>query len=80
MTRLRTMLLACSLALLLPLFTGSTHAIGVGRFDQLSYMTFSQPVALPGVTVPAGEYIFRLPNRDTARMVLQVLSKDRSQV
>lgn len=80
MRHVRTMLLACSLGLLLPLFVSYVHALGVGRFDQLSYMTFSQPVALPGVTVPAGEYIFRLPSRNTSRMVLQVLSKDGSQV
>ena len=38
-----------------------------------TYFTFSGPVALPGVAMPAGEYIFRF----LAPGVVQVLSKDR---
>lgn len=40
---------------------------------QVTYLTFSGPVALPGVAMPAGEYIFMFP----APGVLQVLSRDR---
>lgn len=80
MRHFKTALLSCCAALLLSSLGGPAHAIMAGRFDQLSYMTFNQPVSLPGVTLPAGEYIFRLPERNTARMVLQVLSKDRSEV
>ena len=77
--QMRTVVLACSIALAVPLGWSSAQA-SMGPIDQLSYMTFTQPVMLPGVTLPAGEYIFRLPSRDTARMVLQVLSKDREHV
>ena len=76
---IRTVVLACTVALAIPSLWNPAHA-NVGRFDQLTYMTFSQPVALPGVTLPAGEYIFRLPDRAAARMVLQVLSSDRKTV
>lgn len=72
-----TVVLACSVGLG---FLWNAVQASVGRVDRLSYMTFSQPVSLPGVTLPAGEYIFRLPSPGTARMVLQVLSSDRDQV
>jgi LPXTG-motif cell wall-anchored protein len=38
--------------------------------------TFSQPVAMPGVTLPAGEYLFRLANPESGRDVVHVLSAD----
>src|SRR5574341_1523946 len=76
---LRTVVFACALGLAAPSSWDSAQA-SFGPIDQLSYMPFSQPVAVPGATLPAGEHIFRLPERTTARMVLQVLSRDRSQV
>src|SRR5678809_335791 len=76
----RTVVLACALGLGLPVLGSHVQAFNVGPNDQLSYMTFSQPVAIPGATLPAGTYIFRIADRDNARMVLQVLSKDRSHV
>jgi len=46
--------------------------------DRRTYFTFSQPVALPGVTLPAGHYLFRFV--DDGRKVVQVLSADGKQV
>lgn len=40
--------------------------------DKRTYFTFNQPVALPGMTLPAGTYMFRLANPDTSRNVLEV--------
>jgi hypothetical protein len=76
---MRTVVLACSVALAVLSLREPAQAIGE-PVNQLSYMTFSQPVSIPGMTLPAGEYIFRLPSRDNSRMVLQILSKDRSHV
>jgi LPXTG-motif cell wall-anchored protein len=45
-------------------------------YDKLAYLTFSAPVQIPGVTLNAGTYRFRLTNPDTSRNVLQVLSND----
>jgi hypothetical protein len=45
-------------------------------YDKLAYLTFSAPVQIPGVTLTAGTYRFRLANPDTSRNVLQVLSDD----
>lgn len=49
-------------------------------WDDKSYLTFSGPVSLPGVTLPAGRYLFRFPSRNTSRSVIQVLSGDRTTV
>jgi len=45
-------------------------------YDKLTYLTFSEPVQIPGVTLGAGTYRFRLANPETSRNVLQVLSND----
>ena len=39
-----------------------------------TYFTFSAPVTLPGQTLPAGKYIFRLADPDGSRKVINVLS------
>ena len=49
---------------------------GAVTYDKLTYMTFSGPVQIPGVTLDAGTYRFRLANPGTSRDVLQVLSND----
>ncbi len=45
------------------------------EYDELTYFTFSGPVELPGVALPAGTYMFRLPDGNNPRIV-QVLSQD----
>lgn len=47
--------------------------------DKRTYFTFNQSVALPGVTLPAGTYMFRLADPDTTRRVIQVSDKDGTQ-
>jgi hypothetical protein len=44
--------------------------------DYRTYFTFSAPVTLPGMTLPAGTYIFRLADPDSSRKVINVLSED----
>jgi hypothetical protein len=44
--------------------------------DYRTYFTFSAPVTLPGITLPAGKYIFRLADPDSSRKVINVLSED----
>lgn len=44
--------------------------------DKRTTFTFSGPVALPGVTLPAGSYLFRLANPGMSSRVVQVLSGD----
>src|SRR5690349_24835425 len=52
-------------------------ASGANAFtsDKRTYFTFNQPVALPGVMLPAGTYMFRIANPDTSRNVIEVSNK-----
>jgi hypothetical protein len=63
---------ACAVALLACFMEGAASA---QTFDKRTVFTFSGPVALPGVTLPAGQYLFRLAD-PTERKVVQVLSAD----
>jgi hypothetical protein len=49
-----------------------------GPFDKLAFLTFSSPVQVPGATLSAGRYRFRLTNAVSSRNVFQVLSNDGS--
>jgi hypothetical protein len=44
--------------------------------DKRTLFTFSGPVALPGVTLPAGQYLFRLADPNSSSKVVQVLNAD----
>lgn len=46
--------------------------------DKLAFLTFSAPVQIPGATLDAGTYQFRLANPGSGRDVFQVLSHDGS--
>ncbi len=60
----------------LVVLVGSASGANAFTADKRTYFTFSQPVALPGVTLPAGTYMFRLADDTTTRKVIQVASKD----
>lgn len=49
-----------------------------GPLDKTAYLTFSGPVQIPGATLNAGRYRFRLTNPNSSRNVMQVLSDDGS--
>jgi hypothetical protein len=48
--------------------------------DKETYLTFSDPVSLPGVVLPAGTYLFSHPDCSADDHVLRVSSKDGSTV
>jgi LPXTG-motif cell wall-anchored protein len=63
------------------LSTFAVLALGIGTAqaqpaDYRTFFTFSAPVTLPGVTLPAGTYMFRLADPTTGRKVINVLSAD----
>lgn len=45
-----------------------------------TYLTFSTPVELPGVTLPAGTYTFELADSTSDRHVIRVLDRDRQKL
>jgi hypothetical protein len=60
-------------AVMLAVFTST--AAYAQPFDKRTYFTFSDAVAVPGATLPAGKYLFRLAD-ETSHEVVQVLSAD----
>ncbi|MBI4263601.1 MAG: hypothetical protein HY657_04445 [Acidobacteria bacterium] len=68
---------ACGAAILgLVMAASSTASTNASR---RSYLTFSGPVALPGVTLRAGAYTFELADSNR-RDIVQVRTRDRSRV
>jgi hypothetical protein len=62
------------------LSTGALGAAGFGRLpQQTTYLSFSVPVALPGVTLGSGTYIFERADPNLPDVV-RVLSRDRSRI
>lgn len=51
-------------------------AASAHTYDKLTYLSFSQPVQIPGVTLDAGTYRFHLADPGSGRSVVQVLSND----
>ena len=48
--------------------------------DKLTIFTFSQPVELPGVTLPAGTYAFKVLDSLADRNIVQVWDKDQKKL
>ena len=48
--------------------------------DRLMYVTFSGPVEIPGVALPAGTYIIELANPESGSRLVRVSSPDRKTV
>jgi hypothetical protein len=76
MTNRRSTLVACGAVAVALMLATTAHAwIGGHRMNNL---TFSGPVALPGVALAAGAYIFERADMDTR--LIRVFSQDRSRV
>jgi LPXTG-motif cell wall-anchored protein len=61
---------AATVALLVPAIASAQPA------NKRTLFTFTGPVDMPGVALPAGQYEFRLADPDTNRSVVQVRSRD----
>src|SRR5439155_18644110 len=70
---MRRWLIACSVALLAAGFAATAYA---DEWNKLTYLTFSGPVNMPGITLPAGTYRFELADPDSSRRVVRVSEKD----
>ncbi|MGA9507666.1 MAG: hypothetical protein WBV55_03360 [Candidatus Sulfotelmatobacter sp.] len=68
--------IAAGLIVALSLFFGlAAHA---DESDQTTILTFSEPIQIPGVVLPAGTYVFRLTDSDSSQNVVQVFNADRT--
>ena len=77
MGRTRSTIIGAGVAVLLT--AAALAAQGVPS-DRTTYVTVSGPVSLPGVTLPAGEYLFRLADLQSSRNVVQIFNRDRSKI
>src|SRR5579872_3223677 len=76
---MRKALLVLSTAALLAVVVAppaSAQAWSTRPIDKSMLLTFSGPVSLPTVTLPAGTYLFRFVDPMNSPGVIQVLSKD----
>jgi hypothetical protein len=48
--------------------------------DRTTFVTFSAPVAIPGRTLPAGTYTFRLADTQADRHIVQILDKEKGKL
>jgi len=79
----RRSLLAVVAALALAGLTApvATHAReNANDLDRMMFVKFTRPVALPGVALGAGTYVFELPDPIDAWNVVRVTSQDRRTV
>jgi hypothetical protein len=64
---------ACGAAVLALGFTTAAHA---DEWNKLTLLTFSAPVEMPGISLPAGTYRFELMDPSSSRRVIRVADKD----
>lgn len=50
------------------------------EWSQRTVLTFSAPVEVPGQTLPAGKYVFKLANSNTNRHIVQVFNADENKI
>jgi len=65
--------LACAVTVFVCLLAAPVSA---QPLDKRTLFTFSGPITLPGVTLPAGQYLFRLADPNSSSKVVQVLNAD----
>lgn len=67
-------------SVVLSLFFAAASLRAQSPTDNSVFFTFSQPVTLPQVTLPAGKYLFQLVRSNTNRSTVQVYSGDRAKL
>jgi hypothetical protein len=63
----------CGAALLAVCLAPAAHA---DEWTKLTYFTFSAPVEMPGMVLPAGSYKFELADPDSTRRVVRISDKE----
>lgn len=74
---LRSLTVAVSAVLFCFVFAPKARA---GEWDEQTWVTFSQPVEVPGRVLPAGTYDFQLANLSSDRNIILIFNKDRTRL
>ena len=61
--------MCCALAVALIIMVTGVRA---DEYTKQTFLTFSAPVQVPGMTLPAGTYMFKLANPDSGRRAIQI--------
>ena len=69
--------LAACIAMSTTFFTPTAKA---DEWDRKTVVSFSEPVEVPGVVLPAGKYVFRLADSESDRHIVQVLNTSEDKV
>jgi len=77
MKKLRMLTLLFGLAVLLAAYFPLAHA---DEWDKTTKITFSEPVQVPGMVLPAGTYIFKLFDSASNRHIVQIFNEDHTQL
>jgi hypothetical protein len=77
MRRLIPLLAAAPLAVTLAAAPATAQQLDTHK---LTHVTFSAPVSIPGATLPAGAYTFKLLDSAAQRNVIQVFDRDQTKV
>lgn len=67
----------CCAVALTALVAPAAHA---DEYNKLTYVTFSGAVQVPGATLPAGTYTFKLADPANSRRVIQIWNKDATHI
>ncbi|HMF96989.1 MAG TPA: hypothetical protein VKE96_21970 [Vicinamibacterales bacterium] len=67
----------CCAAAITAFVTPAAHA---DEWNKKTILTFSGPVQVPGATLPAGSYVFKLADIPGNRHVVQVFNKDETKI
>ena len=74
---MRVLKALCCATVLTMALAPSAHA---DEWDKKTILTFSGPVQIPGATLPAGSYVFKLADIPGNRHVVQVFDKDEKKI
>lgn len=50
------------------------------EWDKKTTLTFNEPVQVPGTTLPAGTYVFKLANSESDRTIVQIFNEDETKL
>lgn len=73
---MRTLRMTCGAIALAALVAPAAQAQDTAEVRRLTILTFSEPVQLPGKTLPAGKYRFEMADINSAAHTVRVLSED----
>src|SRR5436309_13898489 len=68
--------LCCAAAVTIAIAPGAR----ADQWDKKTILTFSGPVQIPGKTLPAGSYVFKLADLSGNRHVVQVFDKSETKI